>query len=83
MGCVLFDDGHVTGEHCCLLGDSGYPGKQWLLTPYLNPQPGAQTAVTGKYVKHSGKLIKVNEISLYMQYTCISMKLMYIYATEN
>ncbi|XP_056605038.1 putative nuclease HARBI1 [Triplophysa dalaica] len=37
----LFERHHVPAG-CHLVGDSGYPCKSWLLTPYLRPQVGPQ-----------------------------------------
>lgn len=38
----LFEQ-RMMSVRCHLLGDSGYPGKELLLTPFLNPEAGPQS----------------------------------------
>jgi hypothetical protein len=59
---ALMEGGHLPpGDHY-LLGDSGYPCKRWLLTPYLNPQPGSQT----QYNRCSNKVYIQEPDKLYL-----------------
>ncbi|XP_052790017.1 putative nuclease HARBI1 isoform X1 [Mya arenaria] len=76
----LFEGGHANGYY--LLGDSGYPAKRWLLTPYLAPQNATEEGynrshkITRALVERSiGQLKKMfgvlhGEINLEPQKVC-------------
>nr|XP_011302196.1 PREDICTED: putative nuclease HARBI1 [Fopius arisanus] len=79
--CTIWNDSEVqivlrrlynhAGERFCLLGDGGYPLREWMMTPYQNPQDGSQEAAfNSSFCRARSTIERVNGI-LKMRFRCL------------
>ena len=60
----------------CILGDSAYPLREWLLTPFLNPQTPPEVAYTRAFVSTRVTIERCNGV-LKRRFHCLHSELRY------
>ena len=70
----LFEDNNMPNSW--ILGDSGYPLKRWLLTPFLRPANAAQERFNRRHKQIRSAVERCNGV-LKMRWRCLTKPLMY------
>ncbi|KAK3931509.1 Putative nuclease [Frankliniella fusca] len=77
------EDLYRGGEHCWLIGDSGYPHEPWLHVPFADPAPGTPEANFNRALRIDRSVVERTIGHLRNRFRCVSKHRVLEYAPQK